>query len=211
MRTPLIVVTLTALTALGCQKTADDGKSRFLEAATCETDETCADGYICTEGRCKEGKRSAEEIAAKKAADAKEKAEAEAAKNRPKDGEGRLIVRICPGFKNTPEAIGTLIATHQETKSRQLLHMAMEAPELGWQMEFTFRSLPLGTYDVTADYGIQKGGVPDVVRLECDPKAKPCRDKTIREMTVVLPKDEAPRKKNDKGEIELKACDFVAE
>jgi len=175
MRTPLIAAALACLTVLGCQK-SEEGPGRFLSAAACETDEKCADGYICTDGTCQKGERSAEEIAAKKAAEAKKTAEEEAAKQRPKDGEGRLIVRICPGFKNTPEAIGTLIATHQETKRRHLLHMAMEAPELGWQMEFTFRSLPLGTYDVTADYGIQKGGVPDVVRLECDPKAKPCRE-----------------------------------
>lgn len=215
MRTAPILALL-VLALVGCQQErGGDAKKRILGTpAKCETDKQCADGFICKEGRCNAGERTAEEKAAMAAAEAKKRAEEEAAKNRPKDGEGRLIVRICPGFKNTPESIGTIIATHQETKKRHLLHMAMEAPELGWQMEFTFRSLPLGTYDVTADYGIQKGGVPDVVRLGCDkkdPKARPCREDTIREMTVVLPENEPPREKNEKGEDKLKDCDFIAE
>lgn len=213
---PALIFALLAL-ALGCQSPeGGDARSRLLGAAPakCETDQQCGDGFTCQDNRCLPGERSATERAALQAAEAKKAADEAALKAKPKEGEGRLIVRICPGFKNTPEAIGTLIATHQETKQRHLLHMAMEAPDLGWQMEFTFRSLPLGVYDVTADYGIQKGGVPDVVRLPCDkkaPKARPCREDTIREMTVVPPEKEAPREKNEKGEDKLKDCDFIAE
>lgn len=232
MRTlPLTLATLclTLGGLWGCQsKSGEDKKNAILSApAACETDKDCADGFICTEKKCLKGQRSAEELAAERAKKAKEKAAAAAKKKETKPGEGRLTVRICPGFKNTPEAIGTIVAVHQETKKRKVLHMATEAPELGWQMEFTFYSLPLGTYDVTANYGIQKGGVPDTVWLKCDKKAKPCREEPIafvggratehesvvevREIEVVLPENEPPREKNDKGEPKLKACDFVAE
>lgn len=220
MRTPspifAPILGLSCLMLLGpwaCEsKSGADTRSKILGApAPCETDKECADGFICQEKKCTKGERTAQELAARRAEEAKKKAEAEAKKRAVKPGEGRLTVRICPGFKNTPESIGTIIAIHQETKARKILHMAMEAPELGWQMEFTFPSLPLGTYDVTTDYGIQKGGVPDVVRLKCDPKAKPCREETIREMTVVLPENEPPREKNEKGEPKLKDCDFIAE
>lgn len=214
MRTPTLAIPCLLLGGLwACQsESGADKRNEILAApAPCETDKECADGFICQEKTCQKGERSAKELAARRAAEAKKKADEEAKKRAVKPGEGRLTVRICPGFKNTPEAIGTLIATHQETKKRKVLHMAMEAPELGWQMEFTYPSLPLGVYDVTADYGIQKGGVPDVVRLKCDPKAKPCREETIREITVVLPENEPPRERNEKGEPKLKACDFIAE
>jgi len=216
MRTlPLTLATLclTLGGLWGCEsKSGEDTRNKILSApAACETDKDCADGFICTEKTCQKGERSAAEKKAERDAKAKAKAEAAAKKTATKPGEGRLIVRICPGFKNTPEAIGTIVAVHQETKARKVLHMATEAPELGWQMEFTFHSLPLGTYDVTANYGIQKNGVPDTVWLNCDKKAKPCREETTREMTVVLPENEPPRAKNDKGEPKLKACDFVAE
>lgn len=209
---PFLAVPCLLLALVGCEKSGEDARSKILGApAPCETDKACADGFICQDNKCQKGARSAEEIKAQKAAEAKKKAEEKAAERAVKPGEGRLTVRICPGFKNTPESIGTIIAVNQETGKRHILHMAMETPELGWQMEFTFPSLPLGTYDVTADYGIQKGGVPDVVKLKCDPKAQPCRDELVREMTVVLPENEPPREKNEKGEPKLKACDFIAE
>lgn len=212
----LAALSLTIGGLWGCKSDEDDPLKKMLrKPAACETDKECADGFVCNDKKCVEGERTADEKKAMRAAEAKAKAEAKAAaeakKNETKAGEGRLIVRICPGFKNTPEAIGTIIAVNQETKARKVLHMATEAPELGWQMEFTFASLPLGIYDVTANYGIQKKGVPDTVWLKCDDKARPCRDETIREMTVVLPENEPPREKNDKGEPKLKACDFVAE
>lgn len=203
-----------ALLALaGCNDEAQSRYDKFKTAAAdCKTDGDCADGFICTEKKCLKGKRSAAEIAEKAKAKAKKEAEAAAKKLEVKPGEGRLRVRLCPGFKNTPEAIGTIVAVHQQTKKKHFLHLARETRDLAWETEFLFPSLPLGTYDVTADYGIQKGGRPDVIRLKCDKKAKPCREESIREMTVVLPKDEPPPPpKREDGKRTYKPCDWVAE
>ncbi len=72
--------------------------------------------------------------------------------------------------------------------------------------------MPLGKYDVTATYGIQKGGKPNVAQLKCDATTKlTCRDELIREIEVVLPKDEPPVEKNDKGKVIKRPCDFIAE
>jgi len=197
----------------GCEdKGGNDARNKILGApAPCETDKECADGFVCNDKKCVKGERTAAEKQAEAKKKAAEKAAKAAAKTATKPGEGKLVVRICPFFKNIPEAIGTIIAVNQETKKRHLIHLAMVTPELGYQSEFTFYSLPLGTYDVTTDYGIQKGGVPDIVKIKCDPKAKPCRDELIREMTVVLPENDPPREKKEDGTFKPKACDFVAE
>ena len=142
-------------------------------------------------------------------ADAKRKKEE--AKRRVKPGEGRLHVRLCPAFKNTPESIGTIVAVHQESKARHMVHLATETPDLGYQSIFSFYSLPLGTYDVTCTYGIQVRGIPDVNKMKCDKEAKPCRDELIREMQVVLPENEAKPEMDDKGKPKMMPCDFQAE
>ncbi len=202
-----------AALTLGCNDTAQSKYDKFKTAAAdCTSDNDCATGFVCTEKKCLKGKRSAAEIAAKAKAKADKAAAERAKKLAVKPGEGRLRVRLCPGFKNTPEAIGTIVAVHQKTKKKHFLHLARETRELAWETEFLFPSLPLGTYDVTADYGIQKGGRPDVIRLKCDKKAKQCRDGSIREMAVVLPKDEPPPPpKREDGKRTYKPCDWVAE
>ena len=202
-----------ALSLVGCNDKAQSKFDKFKTApADCKTDEDCAKGFICTDKKCLTGERSAAELAEKRKAKQQAEQAKLAKKFEIKPGEGRLKVRICPGFKNTPEALGTIIAIHQETKKKHFLHLARETKEFYWETEFIFPSLPLGTYDVTADYGIQKGGRPDVVRLKCDKKAKPCRDENIREMTVVLPKDEPPPPKpKEPGKKAYKPCDWTAE
>jgi hypothetical protein len=179
--------------------------------AACKADDDCAKGFVCTELKCIKGERSAAEIAATKKAKAAAKAKKHAAKYAVKPGEGRLRFRLCPGFKNTPESIGTVVAVHQTTKKKHFFHLARETPDLGWRSEFYFPSLPLGTYDVTADYGIQKNGRADVVKIKCDPKATPCRDELVREIAVVLPKDETPVERDEKGKAKPRACDWIAE
>ena len=207
-----IVVLLLPFALLAC---SDKKGSRFddikFAPAACKTDADCAKGFICTEKTCSQGERSAEELAAKRKAKAEEEAKKQAAKLAVKPGEGRMPLRLCPGFKNTPESIGTIVAVNQTTKKKHFLHLARETPDLGWRVEFLFPSLPLGVYDVTADYGIQKNGRADVVKLKCDPNAKPCRDGTIREITVVLPKDEPPVEMDENGKPKTRPCDWVAE
>ena len=221
----LVVGGLTA-----CNKTAEEQANRFKTmAAPCKSDGDCAKDHICREKKCTKGKRTKAEIAALKKAIAEKKAKAEAAKKAVKPGEGRMIVKICPFFKNTPESVGQITAVHQETKKRHFILLNMVTPEAGYQSEFTFYSLPLGKYDVTAKYGTQKRGRHDTVDILCDPKAKlPCRcvdegkdakkkgkkakcPKKIREIEVVLPKDEMPVKKGKDGKPEKRPCDWVAE
>ena len=103
------------------------------------------------------------------------------------------------------------MAVHQETKKRHPLHLALETPEGGWKTEYRYTSLPLGKYDVTANYGVNVRGKVEVVKLKCDKKAKPCRDETIREMEVVLPTNEPAREIGTDGKPKFKACDWVAE
>jgi hypothetical protein len=207
------LTTLVALALFACDSGKDEERAnRFkFSAPSCETDKNCIDGFICKEKKCHKGKRTAAELAAQRKAKADAKREKEAAKKRVKPGEGRLHVRLCPAFKNTPESIGTIVAVHQETKSRHMVHLATETPDLGYQSVFSFYSLPLGTYDVTCTYGIQVRGIPDVSKMKCDKEAKPCRDELIREMQVVLPADEAPPEMDDKGKPKMKPCDFQAE
>ena len=190
--------------------------------------------HVCRTDLCyrndKRKQRTKEEIAALKKAIAEKKAKAEAAKKAVKPGEGRMIVKICPFFKNTPESVGQITAIHQETKKRHFILLNMVTPDQGYQSEFTFYSLPLGKYDVTAKYGTQTRGRHDTVDILCDAKSKlPCRcaddkktaktkkgkkakcSEKVREIQVVLPKDEPPVKKGKDGKPEKRPCDFVAE
>lgn len=185
--------------------------------AKCATDGDCAKGFICEgEGdarRCNKGERSAAHIAeAQKKALAEKEAKAAAAKA-VKPGEGRLYVRLCPGYNNTPESIGSVVAVHTETKARHILNLALALPEGGWETEFAFPSVPLGTYEVTANYGIQVRGQPDTHPLLCDEKVrKTCeQDGKVRKIEVVLPENEAPREKDKDGTFKRRPCDFSAE
>ncbi len=124
---------LLALFAMaGCEKgegsKANDSK-KWVTAAKCKTDKDCADGFICNgeDGKktCQKGERTAAEKAAKKKADDEAHKKRLAAKHTPDAGQGRLHVRICPFFKNTPESIGTITAVSQATKKKTQLHMAL--------------------------------------------------------------------------------------
>lgn len=181
------------------------------DAADCEKDSDCIKGFICKEKKCLKGKRTAAEKAAERKAKADARRKKAEARKQVKPGEGRLHVRLCPAFKNTPESIGTIVAVNQKTKERHMVHLATETPDLGYQSVFTFYSLPLGKYDVSCSYGIQVRGIPDVQKMKCDKKAKPCREELIREMEVVLPENEPKPEMDDKGKVKMKPCDFQAE
>lgn len=215
----LSVLALAAFALGGCDK-GDGGKKapdpRWVTAAKCKADKDCAEGFVCNgeDGKrtCQKGERTAAEKAAAKKAEDEARVKAQAARQTPDAGEGRLFVRICPFFKNTPESIGTITATNQATKKTTQLHMALETPDQGYRDEFFFRSLPPGKYDVTATYGIQKGGKPNVAQLKCDLKTRlPCKDELVREIEVVLPASEPPVEKDDKGKVVKRPCDFIAE
>ena len=208
----VVAMVATALVA-GCSKKKEEEKPYWAKKpARCQTDKNCADGFICEKEACVEGQRSPEELARRKSEERAKREKRKAAKNITKPGEGVLKVRICPGFKHTSNSIGTLIATHQETKKEHRLHLAHVVPEGDWHSEFKFPSLPLGKYDVKANYGIlNPSGRAEVVDLMCDRKAKPCRDEKIREMSPVLPENMPPPKLNKKGEPKLIPCDFLAE
>ena len=208
-----ITLNLMAVLTLGCnQKTADQANRFKTMAADCKKDDDCAKGFICTEKKCTKGKRTKAELAARAKAKAEAKRKALAAKRAVKPGEGRMRVKICPFFKNTPEAVGQITAIHQTTKKKHYIHLALATPELSAQSEYFFYSLPLGKYDVTARYGIQKGGKHDLVDLKCDPKSKlACRDKKVREIDVVLPKDMPKPKPGKDGKPPRVPCDWIAE
>ena len=208
----LAAIVATSL-AVGCSKKQEEDKPFWAKKpAPCKTDKNCADGFICEKDTCVEGTRSPEELARRQAAKRAKREEARRKKETTKPGEGVLMVRICPGFKHTPNSIGTLVATHQETRKEHRLHLAHVVPEGEWHSEFKFPSLPLGKYDIKANYGIlNPSGRAEVVFLKCHRKAKPCRDENIREMEPVLPEKLPPPKLNKKGQPKLKPCDFVAE
>ena len=211
----LSLLLLAACGGKGDEDAKQKKQKKWVTAAKCKVDKDCAKGFICkgdTEKTCQKGERTAAEMKAMRKAANEARRKALEAKNTPDPGEGRLHVRVCPFFKNTPESIGTLVATNQATKKKHMLHMALETPDLGFRDQFVYRSLPLGKYDVTATYGIQKGGKPNVSQLKCDEKAKlPCRDELIREIEVVLPADEPKPEMNDKGKPKKPPCDFIAE
>ena len=188
------------------------GKSDKVRGGSCKKDNDCISGWICEENFCVEGQRSAAEIAAKKEAkrkakEAKRKAK-EAKRRQTKAGEGRLHVRICPFFKNTDDAVATLIAVNTATKKRKMKNLHLEVNNGSMKDLFTFYSLPLGEYEVTAKYGVQVNGVFDTHALNCDPKStdRGCKDEVKRVVKVELPKGSL--------EDDLKKkypCDWIAE
>ena len=196
-----------SLTFPGC-----NSENRFLEI-DCKSSSDCADGWLCgANKKCKKDTRTPEEIeAARKAeidrikAEKEKKRQAELkAKTETKAGEGKMVITICPFFKNTSDSAGSIIATHQKTKKRHIINLQMEVDKDSTQATFTFHSLPLGKYDVIAKYGIQVNGVFDTHKLKCDPKStnRSCKESVIREVDVVLSKD-ASKASN--------GCDWIAE
>jgi hypothetical protein len=216
LRALMVMAALAGFVA--CESNKPD-VNKFVTAAKCTSDDNCGEGFICKDAEgggmtCQKGARTAaEKKAAKKAKYAAKKA-ARDARRAAKPGEGRMQLRLCGGFKNTPESIGTIIAVHQETKKRHFIHLAREVDDLGWEEFFAFWSVPLGKYDVTIDYGVQKGGVASMVKMKCDARTKmPCRDEVIREVEVVLAETPmaAPLPKNKEGKVIKPACDWLVE
>lgn len=215
---PLFSIGLFLCLATGLSGCGDsqksDPRSKFM-TASCKSDDNCGDDFICKDGTCQKGKRSKEELAKKEAAEKAEAARKLAEKRKVKPGETRMEVRVCPVFKNTPEAVGTITAKHTETGKEHHIHMALVTKEGGWQDVFTYWSLPLGKYEVTASYGINVRGHTETVLLKCHDKlikdAKQCKNKVVRLMEAV-PLDQIPApKKDDKGnEIKI-PCDWIVE
>jgi hypothetical protein len=201
---------LTCFLILGMS--ACKGKVDQVRGGSCKKDSNCISGWICEDHFCVEGKRSATEIAAqkeakRKAKEAKRKAKA-AKKLQTKSGEGRLHVRICPFFKNTDDSVATLIAVNKKTKKRHLKSLHLEVNKDSMKDLFTFYSLPLGDYEVSAKYGVQVNGVFDTHTLKCDPKntSRSCEGEVKRIVKVELPQGSL--------EDDLKKkypCDWVAE
>ncbi|MBM4290812.1 MAG: hypothetical protein FJ138_04720 [Deltaproteobacteria bacterium] len=204
-------VALIAVAALLCLSalSACNSEKKKVRGGSCKVDDDCAEGWICDPERfCTPGQRSAEELAAR------ERAEAEARQRQrqtrveqemtTQKGEGRLSVKICPFFKNVSDSVGSVIAVHADTKRRHILSLQMETPKGNMRSEFTFPSLPLGKYTLTANYGIQVNGVFDTHPLKCDPKAtrRECVDGGTRVVEVVLPERDV------KAALE---CDWIAE
>ena len=223
MRTALPALFFAGLTAVALGACGDaqksDPRDKFM-TASCKTDDTCAKGFICTDGTCAKGERSKDELAKKAAAEKAEEAKKAAAKRATKPGDTQLEVRICPMFKNTPEATGTIKAKHVESGEEHLIHMALAVKEGGWQDVFTYYSLKPGKYEVTASYGINTRGHIETVLLKCHDKIiknkKLCKDDVVR-LIEAVPLDKIPAKttkKNEKtGEMEeVKiACDWIVE
>ncbi len=213
MRTrPLFGLVLLAAASLSGCKTGGDAEYAP-PAAKCDADKDCAKGFVCEAKVCKKGERSAAELKARKAAEEAAKQKARDAEKATKPGEGRLYVRICPGFQNTQESIGTLVATHTKTGKTFTKHLALDVPEGGWETEFTFWSVPLGDYEITAKYGIQVKGQPDISQLKCHEKVdkKACKDELVILKSVIPPDQEAPREKDKDGTFKRRPCDFTAE
>jgi hypothetical protein len=187
--------------------------------ASCAWDEDCKnDKYICMYEKCVKGERSPEAkaaIAAQRKAD-EEKAKAKAEADRPPGpGEGKLTVRICPFVKKTGQFTAQVTAKSKATGQSTTLVLEDLIDFGGHQSEFVFRKLPVGDYEVTADYGVKVGAKRDVVTLECD-KGKngrqPCaKDKQTRLMTVVPIGQEPPPKIDKDGKVEKKPCDWTAQ
>ena len=187
---------------------ACDSKKKVKLGPSCSSDDDCAGGWICEKEHCARGKRTAEELAQRQAkieAEKMRKRKAKiAARTQTKKGQGRVSVKLCPFFKNTFASVGSIVAVNQKTKFREMISMQMETEKNMTQSEFTFYSLPLGTYEIYATYGVQVEGKFDTHRLKCDPKAtkRACKDGELRIVEVVLPKD---MKK------EALECDWIAE
>jgi hypothetical protein len=215
MKVWTIIIGVSMLAMSGCSDgKKSEGDSRFApiyKAKACEVDKDCLKGFICKELTCQKGKRSAADLEKIRKAKIESEKKAEAARNRLKPGEGRLRIRICPFFKNTPNASASLFAVHQKTKKKHWLALHNKAPENARQSMFTFPSLPLGTYDVNLKMGIRVRGQHDLTDMNCHPKARPCRGGTIREVDVMLPENEPPAEKKEDGTDMPPPCDFVAE
>lgn len=205
-RIPLIcLLTFTLLTLL-LSACSDDKKKR--RGGSCKSDEDCLGGWICEEMFCTPGQRNASELAAKKDALKKAREEKkkalEAEKTKTKPGEGRISFKICPFFRNVNGSVGSIIATHVKTQERKIISLQMETEKNDERSEFTFYSLPLGQYEVYANYGIQVDGKFDTHRLKCDPKAnqRACKGDELRVVEVVAP---------DQISKESLECDWIAE
>lgn len=214
--TLLLAVLLTGLA--GCQKpeetqaAAKDGRKN---PPICQWDEDCfKEGFVCNDARCVKGTRTPEQKAAIQALrdkmKAKEEAEAEA-RRPPGPDEGRLWFRVCPFYRKTPQAVAEITATHKETGKVFTLRLEelLRMDEL--RSEFAFPKVPIGEYDVVADYGIRDGAGREMVRLKCDKKAKPCRDGEVREVTVVPIDQEPPPKADAEGKTIKRPCDWIAQ
>jgi hypothetical protein len=200
-------------------KAADQDKAKA--PTFCHWDEDCAvkPGFICNDGRCEKGERTAEQKAAIQALRDKMKAEEEAkaqakaeAERPPGPNEGRLWIRVCPFFKRTAEAVAEITATNKSTGQKYSLHLESVTQPGEIRSEFAFPKVPVGDYDVVADYGIRVTSTQNqVARLKCDKKAKPCREGTIREISVVpIAQEPAPKVGKD-GQPEHRPCDWIAE
>lgn len=208
------VFTIASVT-IGCgDAQKSDPRNKFM-TASCESDKTCAKGFICKAGTCQKGQRSKEELARREAEEKAAEAKKLAAKRATKPGETRLEVRVCPVFKNTPEAIGTLTAKNVKTGKEHLIHMALEVKDGGWQDVFTYWSVPPGEYEVTATYGINVRGRAETVMLKCHDKVikdkKQCKNNVVRLMNAVPLDQIPPKKKDDKGNEIKKPCDWIVE
>jgi hypothetical protein len=202
---PLSSLTLLfiSLSFFGCKS-----EENSLLAIDCKSTSECAKGWLCgAKKKCTKDKRTPQEVeAARKAEIAQIKAKKEQqrqAELKTKAEKGNLVVKICPFYKRTPDSAGSILAVHQKTGERHYWSLQMEVPPDSTQATFTF-PLPLGKYDVTAKYGIQVNGTFDTHKLSCDPKSttRPCKEKKVREVEVVLAKDAT---KTNIG------CDWIAE
>ncbi len=213
----LLAPFFTTLVACGEGGGGEDRSAKYFKAA-CKVDDDCAKDNVCKknekgEGTCEKGERSAADEAARKKAEIEARKAKEEAKKQTKPGEGRLEMRVCPVFKNTPEAIGTITAKHIESGKEHFIHMAQVVVDGGWEDQFTFWSLPLGKYEVKASYGIQVRGRAEVVDIKCHEKIKKdeCKDEVIRLVEVVLPEQMPPPEKDKDGKVLKKPCDWLAE
>jgi hypothetical protein len=206
-----LILFMTSL-ALSLAFSACKSGPKTQRGGSCKKDSDCISEWICEDNFCMQGERNAAEIAAlkeakRKAKEDKRKAK-EAKKRQTKSGEGRLHARICPFFKNTDDSVATLIAVNNKTKKRHLKSLHLEVNKDSMKDLFTFYSLPLGEYTITAKYGVQVNGIFDTHELKCDPKQshRPCQDGVKRIAKVELPKGSL--------EDDLKQkypCDWIAE
>lgn len=204
----------------GAPSTGSEAKAALAAApASCAWDEDCkSDKLICMYEKCVKGERTPEAkaaIAAQRKAD-EEKAKAKAEADRPPGpGEGKLTVRICPFVKKTGQFTAQVTAKNKATGQSTALTLEDLIDFGAYQSEFVLRKLPVGDYEVTADYGVKVGAKRDVVPLSCD-KSKngrqPCaKDGVTRLMSVVPIGQEPPPKVDKDGKVEKKPCDWTAQ
>ncbi|MSP70789.1 MAG: hypothetical protein EXR76_01115 [Myxococcales bacterium] len=216
-----LAMTLGALAMAGCKESSPTEATKaesapILLPPTCAQDEDCKHPkYVCMYERCLKGQRTeAEKLAMEdqRRADA-EKAKVQAEADRPPGpGEGRLKVRICPFVRRTGQTTSLIVAKNLATGLETSMKIEDEMPFNDVRSEFTFKKLPLGEYEVRADYGVRVGDKRDVIILNCDKKAKPCVAGTIRKITVVpVDQEVAPKIDKETGKPEKRACDWVAE